>query len=277
MTPGYLSSSFIMWHVSGIYMSETDLPSRAKPESLHAVCLYIRSNGQQSKADLYESLSIDRRQIRASIEYGATLGFLTSDGKTVSVTQNGHTLGYTESIESETAKSLFRDAIEDYAPYRDALLWVKENRDTEQIKSDPCITQSAFSAAIKAITGKTYKNRVINLLIKTCVAAGLGTFITGRKGLETRLRLFDKYNKFVDYLSENYNIPTEADNTSNNQDSTVTGSTDDTSQSSTNKKPVSADGALKIQVEWNINEMTEEEIGSLVTKVRKLGGEFNVK
>ena len=258
-------------------MSETNLPSRAKPESLHTVCSYIRSNGQQSKTDLYGNISIDRRQIRASVEYGATLGFLTSDDETVSVTQNGHTLGYTESIESETARSLFRDAIEDYAPYRDALLWVKENRDTEQIKSDPCITQSSFSAAIEAITGNKYKNRVINLLIKTCVAAGFGTFITGRKGLETRLRLSDEYSEFVDYLSEKYDTPREVDGTSDSQNSSDTDTSNSSDHSTVGERKKSVDGELKIQVEWDIGEMTEEEIGSLVTKVRKLGGDFNVE
>lgn len=258
-------------------MTEKELPSRAKPEALHRVCRYLRKHGSREKGTLYDEMEIDRRQIRAALEYGDKLGFLDFDGDSVSVTQNGHALGYSGSLDETSVEEMFGDAIDYYPPYREIFLWVSADEMVEEVRGEQCVNQSALEAAAKKATGGEQSRRELNLLIKTAQAAGLGDFVTGRKGLETRLKTSERFQEFMQRLIEDYGLPESDPEEMQEQDDNASskGVANDTAGSV--QDITDHTGDITITAEWSIDDMSEEEIGALVRRIREMGGETVVQ
>lgn len=250
-------------------MSSPDLPSRAKPEALHTLCCHLRSVDGAQKTDLYSEIDIDQRQIRAAVDYGVKLGFLTVDDNFVQNTSRGSGLGYARNIDSDSAQTVFREAVESYEPYRDTLLRLHVEESVEEVNGNPAVKQNSFKAKAEASTGKEHSDREINLLIKTAQAAGLGTFVTGRKGFETRLKLSEQYKEFLSELADKYPIP-EPDKTANGE---TVDTTEEIDSSSTDideivlKADESAE-QLKLKVEYDVTNKSENQIISLVQRIR---------
>lgn len=253
-------------------MTSTDFPSRAKPEALHALCRHLRSVDGAQKTDLYSEIDIDQRQIRAAVDYGAKLGFLTIEDDFVQNTSRGSGLGYAGNIDSDSAQTVFREAIESYEPYRDTLVRLYAAESVEEVNGNPAIKQKSFKAKAEASTGEEPSDREINLLIKTAQAAGLGKFVTGRKGFETRLKVSEQYEEFLSELTEKYPIP-EPEATIDDE---TEGAIEEENNNSTNideivlKADQSAE-SLKLKVEYDVTNKSENQIIRLVQHIR--GGE----
>ena len=251
-------------------MEGYDLPSRAKPEALHKLCKHLRENGPAEKTRLYDRMEIDRRQIRASIQYGVELGFLGMEGDTVSVTENGHTLGLVESLGEGISRRVFREAIGAYKPYREAFLWIDADDLVEDVKGNLCVTQSSIQESFKKITKEEHSPRTINLFIKTARAAGLGEFVTGRKGLETRLETNEEFNEFMQKLIEEYERPASAGSEQAKPEKESGDGNEDTSAKSAPANRVETEG-LKITAEWDVSDKSDEEIANLISEIRRMG------
>lgn len=250
-------------------MGTPELPSRAKPEALHSLCRHLRESGPIEKTDLYDDLDIDSRQIRSAIDYGAKLGFLKLDGDIVALDNRGRVISYNESLDEKAVEDVFQEAIDSYEPYRNAFLRIHAEDLIEEVNGVSCIKQSAFKSGVKKSTGKDYSNREINLLIKTGQAAGLGEFITGRKGLETRLKLTERFEEFMQKLIEDYGVP---ESSGENKQSV------DTKEKEVEEPDVTSDiqtaikaaaGELKLTVEVDIKDKSEDEIIQMVRDIRK--------
>lgn len=248
-------------------MASVDLPSRAKPEALHTLCRYLRTSEGIKKTDLYNKIDIDQRQIRASLDYGTKLGFLTIEDNYIENTGRGSGLGY--AVGSDAAQEVFQEAIESYEPYRETFLRLHARDVVEDVNGNAAIKQNAFKAKAEASTGTEPSDRQINLLIKTAQAGGLGKFITGRKGFETRLEVSDEYQAFVDTLADNYPTP-ESENTVE-ESSTETVDDNINQSSSIDEIVLNTDqlsGQLKLKVEYDVTNKSEEDITKLVQYVR---------
>lgn len=249
-------------------MASVEIPSRAKPEALHQLCKHLRGAGAVENTTLYEEMEIDRRQIRASIDYGSKLGFLETDGDIVTLADRGQVISYNESMEESAVQDVFREAIESYEPYREALLRVHNRDSVEEISGDPCILQSTFKESIQQSTGDTHSNREINLLIKTLEAAGFGEFITGRRGKETRLKVDGDIDEFLEHLANKYDIPEQEEKTE--QTSSDNAGSRDLDESSKGRQLEGGDapGELKLTVELDVSDKNEKEIARIIEQIR---------
>jgi len=252
-------------------MASVELPSRAKPEALHELCRHLHQVSGSEKTGLYDQLEIDQRQIRACIDYGAKLGFLTVEDDHVQNTDRGSGISYSEHVDDKPVQTAFREAIEFYEPYRDTLQRIHAENLVEKIKDNPAVKQSVFKAKAEASTGDEHTDREINLLIKTAQAAGLGEFITGRKGFETRLEVSDQYGEFVNELAEEYPIPEPEETVE--EESTETGRNVEADEVSVNvdEMVLKADESakhLKLKVEYDVTNKHKEQIASLVQRIR---------
>ncbi|WP_132058301.1 hypothetical protein [Halorussus amylolyticus] len=250
-------------------MASVELPSRAKPEALHSLCNHLRDVNGSQKNDLYSQLDIDQRQVRASINYGVKLGFLTVEDGHVQNTGRGSGISYSENIGDESVRKAFREAIEFYEPYRDTLLRIHAGDLVEKVNGNPAIKQSVFKEKAEASTGEEHTDREINLLIKTAQAAGLGKFITGRKGFETRLEVSDQHEKFISKLVDEYPTPEPEETVEEGTRDTTT----DVGGVSTEVdemvlKADEAAGQLKLKVEYDVTNKSEEQIAGLVQRIR---------
>jgi hypothetical protein len=252
-------------------MASVELPSRAKPEVLHELCRHLHRVSGSEKTNLYDQMELDQRQIRASINYGVKLGFLTAEDDYVENTNRGSGISYSENISDKPVQAAFREAIESYEPYRDTLLRIHASNLEEQINDQPAIKQSTFKEKAEASTGEEHTDREINLLIKTAQAAGLGKFVTGRKGFETRLEISDDYGEFINKLTEEYPTP-EPEETVEEESSEADadGDTDEVS-AEVDEMALKADGAgekLKLKVEYDVTDKNETQIVNLVQHIR---------
>lgn len=252
-------------------MASTELPSRAKPEALHSLCRHLHEVSGSKKTDLYDQLGIDQRQIRAAINYGAKLGFLTAEDDYIQNTERGSGISYSENIEEKPVQTAFREAIEYYKPYRDTLLRIHAGNLVEKINDNPAIKQSDLKQKAVASTGDEHSDREINLLIKTAQAAGLGKFVTGRKGFETRLKISDDYGEFINELAEKYSTP-EPEETVEEEPTEVDARDKIGGVSAqVDEMALKADGAgetLKLKVEYDVTNKNEAQIASLVQHIR---------
>jgi hypothetical protein len=254
-------------------MASVELPSRAKPEALHTLCRHLHDVSGSEKTDLYDQLDIDQRQIRAAINYGAKLGFLTAEDDYIQNTDRGSGISYSENTEEKPVQAAFREAIEYYEPYRDTLLRIHAGNLVEKINDNPAIKQSVFREKAEASTGEEHSDREINLLIKTAQAAGLGKFVTGRKGFETRLEVSDDYGEFINELAEEYPAPEPEETVEEEDESTEADAGDETDEVSAevDEMVLKADGAgekLKLKVEYDVTNKSESQIASLVQHIR---------
>jgi len=254
-------------------MASVELPSRAKPEALHTLCRHLHDVSGSEKTDLYDQLDIDQRQIRAAINYGAKLGFLTAEDDYIQNTDRGSGISYSENIEDKPVQTAFREAIEYYEPYRDTLLRIHAGNLVEKINSNPAIKQSVFKEKAEASTGDEHTDREINLLIKTAQAAGLGEFVTGRKGFETRLEVSDDYGEFINELADEYPSPEPEETVEEEVESTEADAGDETDgvSAQVDEMALKADGAgekLNLKVEYDVTNKSEAQIASLVQHIR---------
>lgn len=252
-------------------MPGQELPRRAKPEALHQVSRYLRKEGPIEKTQLYDEMEVDRRQIRAAIDYGVKLGFIALEDETVSITENGRVLGYSGDLDESSVREVFQDAIRAYEPYRMAFLWIQSEDLIEEVNGDPCIKQSTLSSAIEKTLDIEPSRREINLLIKTAAAAGLGEFITGRKGLETRLKASQETQPFMQKLIEDYGIP-ESLRAGTKSGTDDDGANEDSNDAAPANVPTLDDPEeITIKAEWDISDKTDEEIAALIRQIRALG------
>jgi hypothetical protein len=253
-------------------MASVKLPSRAKPEALHSLCRHLHEVSGSEKTDLYDTLNIDQRQIRAAINYGAKLGFMTAEDDYIQNTDRGSGISYSENIEDKPLQTAFREAIEFYEPYRDTILRIHARNKVEKINDNPAIKQSVFREKAEESTGDEHSDREINLLIKTAQAAGLGEFVTGRKGFETRLEVSDDYGEFINEIAEEYATP-EPEETVEDEESTEADAGDETKDVSAQVDEIALKAAgagekLKLKVEYDVTNKSEAQIASLVQHSR---------
>lgn len=252
-------------------MASVELPNRAKPEALHTLCRHLHSVSGSDKTDLYDELDIDQRQIRASISYGAKLGFLTVEDDHIQNTDRGSGISYSENIEDKPVQTAFREAIEYYEPYRDTLLRIHAGNLVDPVNGNPAIKQSVFKEKAEASTGGDHSDREINLLIKTAQAAGLGEFVTGRKGFETRLEVSDDYGEFIERIAEEYPTPEPEETVEEESTEVDDGTESDDVSAEVDEMALKADGAgekLKLKVEYDVTDKSENQIASLVKHIR---------
>jgi len=160
---------------------------------------------------IYDSIDENQKTLRRTLLYGVTLGFLEQEGDVFRLTRGaGSGLAWQDEFGDKKAiKELFRGAIERYEPYRDAIAGVYAASKVDDLKGNPAVVQESFGEELRESVEGEVKGREINVLIKTADAAGLGKYVAGRRGYQTRLELSDEFEPFASRLADEYRLPGE--------------------------------------------------------------------
>lgn len=243
------------------------LPSRAKPEMLHQICRQMESDEGIEKSEVSENLSGNRRSIRATIDYGDKLRFLDSNDGRIKLTPRGWGISLNSDISDEAVVRAFRESIEEFQPYRESLIKIHSKNLEKTVKGNESIKQSDLKQSLYESIDTNVENREVNLLIKTAAAAGLGEFMTGRKGLETRLVLSDEYFDYIEKLCERYpHIQKEDEEPEKNH----TLEKDTEASKSSTSAPDKPASELKLTIELDVNDKADDEIISLVRRIQDI-------
>ena len=221
-------------------MTETELPSRAKPEVLYRVCSLLDEQAVK-RSELYDDIDADRRQISASTDYGETLGFIEYVGESQQTPEMrlgalGTPLHYADSIEESGVKNAFKRALESYEPYRNGLISIYDSGETVESDGQEFIVIDDLKDAVNRHIEEQATNREINLLLKTAEAAGLGERKVGRRGYPTRLIISSEFETFAQNLIEQYGVPEPISGSETEET--------DSQESEEESDVISADGSL---------------------------------
>lgn len=181
-------------------MSGATLPSRTDPETLLEVCRILEPAGGADVEWISETLGIGVRQVRETVDYGVKLGFLATVGETIE-NASGAAIATAKDRGRDVAPIAFRRAVEHYRPYREALVTLFREDRSEPVLGEPCLTRETISTTLGHVTGTDVTDREALLFTRTMAAAGLGTFLHGRKGYSTRVQLSDEFRPFAEWLS----------------------------------------------------------------------------
>lgn len=192
-------------------MGEVELPSRAKPEALYEVCSVLGSDVIE-RSKLYDKIDYDRRQVAASTDLGEELGFLeyvemNQQTPTIKMDDLGWGLHYADDIEEASVKNSFQKAIEQYEPYRNALLGSYQGSGIEETEEETVLKRDTVREQMNKYLEGEVDNRAVNVFLRTAQYAGLGTRKVGRRGYQTRLVCSSKFDAFTEELAENYELP----------------------------------------------------------------------
>lgn len=253
-------------------MSTEVLPNRAKPQALHEICRFIRGKGEVSKSDVYSSIDENQKTLRRTLQYGVTLGFLEQDGERFKLTNRGSGISYSSSFEGqEPILEGFREGIEDFGPYRDAILRIYDGDLTTTVNDSRVIEQDTFREVLEESVGEGVEGREVNVLIKTADAAGLGEYKAGRRGYQTRLVLSDSFEIFASELLEQYPLPEEPEEEAEEmvqEEIDEETNVEDQEDQEVTKKSESVN-PVKLTVELDVSGKDEEEIARIVRKIQQ--------
>lgn len=173
-------------------MAESLPPYDGTPETLYEISVELRS-GDVPQTTLKQSnnVSVEGSTARLNIDYGIKLGFLERDDNNhVSATERGFGLAWSGGPNSSNdVQELFRDAVADFDSYSSMIKSLAE-MSLDTVKDEKCITQSQVQELLQDIYDEDLDERVskaaANTFLRTLEVAGLGDYIIGRGGYETR-------------------------------------------------------------------------------------------
>lgn len=252
-------------------MSETTIPFAGGPDNLHELVQAVKSRATAT-SKLRESVT--GMNVDDTIRYGKYLGFLEvsdTDPPELSVTDLGRDLFYTDDGDQERV-DLYQDAIitsEEYRQIAESVL----------VSDGSVVTQPDVARQIDLITEedfsqRTYKDGATTFL-QTLGEAGIGEYVVGRRGAETRVELDESAaDKFRERLREPPSSDNSGEGTQGTQQAVQDG--DATRERSTptqlrQSDPVGKDGTeLQLEVAFNFDEESDpEKVQDLVAAVRR--------
>lgn len=241
-------------------MPEVDLPQRAKPELLHVICRLAREGRGINKSEVYDSIDANQKTLRKTLQYGVTLGFLEEEDEQYDLTSRGSGISYSSSFKGqEPVESAFREAIEDYPPYRAAIAGAYAEGRITTVKDNRAIEQDEFREFLKRSTDNKVQDRKVNLLIKTAEAAGLGEYVTGRRGYSSRLVLNGEFEEFASRLAEQYSLPSDEKDSDSKKERTTAESNQESDPETSISLEEVLTGNAKVTIEIDVSEMTDKE------------------
>lgn len=163
-------------------------PTRGDPEGLLELVDVLSEGGTHSTDSLVESLDVSRRSIQGTTQYGRALGFVEEREDGYVLTDEGFELSFAS--EESDQEELFRNSIRQYPAYKYILQSSLSELDDEadSIDSPTILKELRTTFGFRDKKDETIRNAITTLL-QTVDAAGLGEYIIGRGGADTRIEV----------------------------------------------------------------------------------------
>lgn len=182
-------------------MNFSSPPRDASVENLLELCEVLRE-GEQTREGLYGEVDQGESLVRDNIRFGVRLGFLEESDDGVTITSRGVEASYNQD-DSEELSEQFRAGIQDYGLYRAVLGEIVEEviSDDERVVEKPHVLR-IFRTSIGLEGSERTLSSAATTYLQTLEAAGLGEYVVGRMGKETRLEINDEFEGLVEHIIE---------------------------------------------------------------------------
>lgn len=171
-------------------------PKDASVDNLLELCEVLRE-GVQSRDGLYEAVEQSHTLVRSNIKYGVGLGFLKELEDGVETTPRGVEASYNQDNPEELAEQ-FREGLQEYQLYTAVIEQLASEDEPPIIKSD---VLRVFRTSVGLEGSENTLGDAATTFIQTLEAAGLGKYVVGRGGNETRLEIAEDFERLVDKIT----------------------------------------------------------------------------
>lgn len=183
-------------------------PGDASVENLLELCEVLRE-GNLSREELYEVVDQSETLVRDNIWYGVGLGFLEESEEGISASSRGIEASYNKDAPAELSEQ-FQAGLRDYQLYNVVL----EDLVDDGISQKEEITKSDVLQVFRTSVGLEGSENTLGpaatTFINTLEAAGLGNYIVGRGGKETRVELDEGFEVLLEQIIEDDQVEEEA-------------------------------------------------------------------
>lgn len=250
-------------------------PKDASYEKLLDVCEVLRE-GELVRDDLYETVDQSKTLVSDNIRYGEGLGFLEESEEGVSATSRGIEASYNKDDPGELAEQ-FQAGLRDYQLYNVVLEDLVDEGGAQKEEITKSDVLQVFRTSVGLEGSEKTLGAAATTFLNTLEAAGLGDYVIGRGGKETRLELDEEFESLIEQIIEDDPVEEEPDQQVGpeaNQARTES-STPANGNSIQRSDPVS-NSSLQISLELSGDE-DPTEVEELIVGVRRgLAQEINV-
>jgi hypothetical protein len=200
-------------------MSFDSAPGDASVENLLELCEILRE-GNLAREDLYEAVDQSETLVRDSIRYGVGLGFLEESEEGVSTTSRGIEASYNQE-NSEALAEQFQAGLRGYRLYNVVLEELVENGVAQREEITKSDVLQVFRTSVGLEGSENTLGPAATTLINTLETAGLGNYIVGRGGKETRLELDEDFESLTEQIIKGDTVEEESNQQIGPQDGHV--------------------------------------------------------
>ncbi|WP_280535506.1 hypothetical protein [Halopenitus sp. POP-27] len=183
-------------------------PGDASVENLLELCEVFRE-GDLSRKELYEAVDQGETLVRDNIRYGVGLGFLEESEEGVSATSRGIEASYNKDDPEELAEQ-FQAGFRDYRLYNVVLEDLVDDGVAQKGEITKSDVLQVFRTSVGLEGSENTLGSAATTFINTLEAAGLGNYIVGRGGKETRVELDEEFEVLVEQVIEDDQAEEEA-------------------------------------------------------------------
>jgi len=177
-------------------MSLKKPPKDASVENLLELCEVLRE-GKRTRKELTEAVDQSEDLVRDNLRFGVALGFITEIEDSFKTSSRGVEASYNQTNSGELAEQ-FQQGLSEYQIYRIVLKELAEEDFSVDVSP---ITKSDVLRVFRTSVGfegseSTLGDRATTF-IQTLEKAGLGEYVVGRRGKESRLEIGEEFDTLV--------------------------------------------------------------------------------
>ena len=175
-------------------------PKDASEDNLLELCEVLRESGH-TREELYGAVDQGNTLVRDNIRLGVGLGFLEESEDGISATPRGIEASYNQD-NSDHIVDQFQAGLKEYQLYKIAIKEFVANG----VSDEDVITKSDILQVFRTTVGLEGSDNTLGSAATTFLqimeAAGLGDYIIGRRGNETRLEINEEFEDLVNHIIE---------------------------------------------------------------------------
>lgn len=245
-------------------MSVKRPPKKASPENLLELCEVLRE-GVKTREELTEVVDHSEGLVRENLQLGVALGFVIETEEGFKTTSLGVEASYSQDNPEELARQ-FQEGLSKYQVYKTVL---RELSNEGHSVDGPPITKSDVLRIFRTSVGLEGSDSTLGgrttTFIQTLEKAGLGEYVLGRRGKETRLEVSEEFDEIVEQILE---VPDESEEEAEESELAVSDKDSQSRRMQNTDSPDSREAPLQIKLELSGDE-DPNRVEELIVGVRR--------